>query len=405
MNVRIKKTDLFDKSDNYVFSKFLEEMGLSPFFQPISMNSGPIVEMEGKEVIMIGSNNYLGLSIDPRIKEAAINAIEKYGTGCSGSRFLNGTYDIHLELEKKLAQFTGKEAALLFSTGFQTNQGCIVPLISENDYIISDEENHASIIQGAMIVKGRMGKDKTLVYKHNDMADLERVLESLPEDSGKLVVFDGVFSMSGDIVDLPGLVQVTKKYNARLLLDDAHGLGVLGECGRGTANHFGLDDDVDIIMGTFSKSCASQGGYIAASKDVIEYTKYNSPAFMYSASMPPSQVASALKAIEIMESEPNRMERLFAIQHKIRTGLRGLGFNVLDGQVPIIPLMIGEDEKTFLFWKSLMEQGVFVNPVIYPAVPKDSGLLRLSFMSTLEDHHLNTILEKFEKVGREMGMI
>ncbi len=397
--------DLFDKCYAFKRHEEVKAMGLYPYFQPIYENYGPVVKMDGREIVMAGSNNYLGLTTDPRVKEAAIEAIKKYGTGCSGSRYLNGTLDIHIKLEEQLAEFVGKEAALLFSTGFQTNQGAIVPLVGKDEYVISDKDNHASIVQGTLISKGLWGSDVLVRYRHNDMKHLEEVISKLPLDAGKLIVTDGVFSMSGNIVNLPELVRIARKYNARIMLDDAHGLGVLGKGGRGTANHFGLDDQVDIIMGTFSKSFASLGGFIAGEKPVIDYIKHHSPALIFSASMTPAQVAAVLKALEIIKSEPERIERLHYNANKVRNGLKDLGFNVLDGQTPIVPVVIGDDLLTFKFWRKLFDNRIFVNAVISPAVPQGMQLLRLSFMATHEDKHLDFIIEKFEKVGKELALI
>lgn len=397
--------DLFDKCYAFKRHEEVKAMGLYPYFQPIYENYGPIVKMDGREIVMAGSNNYLGLTTDPRVKEAAIEAIKKYGTGCSGSRYLNGTLDIHIKLEEQLAEFVGKEAALLFSTGFQTNQGAIVPLIGKDEYVISDKDNHASIVQGTLISKGLWGSDVLVRYRHNDMQHLEEVISKLPLEAGKLIVTDGVFSMSGNIVNLPELVRIARRYNARIMLDDAHGLGVLGKGGRGTANHFGLDDEVDIIMGTFSKSFASLGGFIAGEKPVIDYIKHHSPALIFSASMTPAQVASVLKALEIIKSEPERIERLHYNANRVRRELKNLGFRVLDGQTPIVPVVIGDDLLTFKFWRLLFDNGVFVNAVISPAVPQGMQLLRLSFMATHEDKHLDIVIEKFEKVGKELALI
>ncbi len=397
--------DLFDKCYAFKRHEEVKAMGLYPYFQPIYENYGPVVKMDGREIVMAGSNNYLGLTTDPRVKEATIEAIKKYGTGCSGSRYLNGTLDIHIKLEEQLTEFVGKEAALLFSTGFQTNQGAIVPLIGKDDYVISDKDNHASIVQGTLISKGLWGNEVLVRYRHNDMKHLEEVISKLPLEAGKLIVTDGVFSMSGNIVNLPELVRIARKYNARIMLDDAHGLGVLGKGGRGTANHFGLDDQVDIIMGTFSKSFASLGGFIAGGKPVIDYIKHHSPALIFSASMTPAQVAAVLKALEIIKAEPERIERLHYNANKVRQGLKTLGFDVLDGQTPIVPVVIGDDLLTFKFWRALFDNGVFVNAVISPAVPQGMQLLRLSFMATHEDKHLDFVLEKFEKVGKELALI
>ncbi|TAL35200.1 MAG: aminotransferase class I/II-fold pyridoxal phosphate-dependent enzyme [Spirochaetes bacterium] len=399
--------DLFDKCRDFTLADEVKAMGLYPFFHPITGNEGPIVYMNNRKTVMAGSNNYLGLTTDPRVKEATIAATRKYGSGCSGSRFLNGSLDIHFELEEKLAEFTGKEAALLYSTGFQTNQGAIVGIIKKGDYIISDKENHASIIQGCLIAKATCGPETLVTYEHNDMMDLERVISRLPLDAGKLIVVDGVFSMNGDIINLPEVVRIARKYNARIMCDDAHSLGVLGDLGRGTANHFGLTADTDIIMGTFSKSLASQGGFISSEKNVLNFIKHNSPALIYNASMPAGQVAAVLKALEIMQAEPERIRKLHSNARKIRTGLRDLGFNVKDGETPVVPILINGDDMlfTFRFWRKLLDNGVFSNPVIYPAVPVGMQLIRLSFMATHEDEHLDFVLDRFEKIGRETKIL
>jgi 8-amino-7-oxononanoate synthase len=400
--------DLFDKCYNAPYVALADEvkkMGIYPYFHAISENDGPVVNMEGRKMVMAGSNNYLGLTADPRVKEAAAVALRKYGTGCSGSRLLNGTLDIHLKLEEDLAGFTGKEAALLFSTGFQTNQGCIVPMVKEGDYIISDKENHASIIQGTLIAKSLGNPDMLVKYEHNDMEDLERQISRLPIESGKLIVTDGVFSMNGHIVDLPELVLIARRYNARIMVDDAHGLGVLGDHGRGTADHFGLGDDVDIIMGTFSKSFASIGGFIASERKVIDYLKHHSPACIFSASMAPAQVAAASMSLEIMKTEPERIARLHYNADKVRNGLRDLGLRVFDAKTPIVTFLIGDDLLTFKFWRALFDNGVFSNPIIYPATPRGQQLIRMSFMASHEDWHLDFILEQCAKVSREFNLL
>ncbi|MFH0976353.1 MAG: aminotransferase class I/II-fold pyridoxal phosphate-dependent enzyme [Spirochaetota bacterium] len=390
--------DIFNKCIDFARHKELRDMGCYPYFCGISENQGPVVTMAGKKVIMAGSNNYLGLTDDARVKEAARQAITRYGTGCSGSRLLNGSYDIHTELEEMLAAFLGKEAALLFSTGFQTNQGAITPLMGRKDVLLCDKENHSSIFQGALIVKGTIGRDAVVKYRHNDMKDIENKLSKLPADYGKLIVTDGVFSMMGDIVNLPDLARIASKYNARIMIDDAHGLGVLGN-GRGTAQSFGLNDKADMIMGTFSKSFASLGGFIAACKPVIEYIKHHSPALIFSASMTPAQTATVKKTLEIIREEPHRMDRLYAVQKRVRTELKKMGYNVPDGIVPIIPVIIGDDLLTFRLWKTLFEKGIFVNAIISPAVPHSKQLLRLSFMSTHEDRHIDYLLEIFDDIA------
>jgi len=395
--------DLFDKCRSFTRADEVKKLGCYPYFKVIEANDGPVVTIEGRHLIMAGSNNYLGLTTHPKVKEAAINAVRKYGSGNSGSRFLNGTLDIHIQLEESLAKFIGKEAALTFSTGYQTNQGVIATLVGKDDYVISDKENHASIVVGTLMVKGSGGG--LARFQHNDMADLERVVSALPLDAGKLIVVDGVFSMSGDIVNLPALVSLAQKYNARVMVDDAHALGVLGTGGRGTASHFGLDGSVDLIMGTFSKSLASQGGFVAGDQKVMEYLKHHSSAFTFSASPTPAAAAAALAALEIIEEEPERIDRLRYNSNKIRNGLKDLGFSVIMGETAVVPVIIGDDMKTFIFWKGLFDAGVFVNAVISPAVPQGQQLLRTSFMATHEDAHLDQILHAFERVGKQLGII
>lgn len=397
--------DLFDKCHAFTRADEVRSIGYYPYFYPIYENDGPVVFMNGQRTIMAGSNNYLGLTTDPRVKEAAIAAIRKYGSGCSGSRLLNGTLDIHVELEEALADFVGKEAALLFSTGFQTNQGAIVPMIGDGDYIVSDSENHASIIQGTLIAKGRAGAGGLVKYEHNDMTDLERKISTLPHDAGKLLVTDGVFSMSGDIVNLPEVVRIAKKYNARVMVDDAHGLGVLGKGGRGTASHFGLDDQVDLIMGTFSKSLASLGGFIAAEKKVIDYLKHHAPAFIFSASMTPAQVAAARASLEIIKNEPELVERVHTNANRVRKGLKELGLRVIDAETPIVSIVIGDDMLTFMFWRKLFDGGVFNNPIIFPATPQGMQLIRMSFMASHEDWQLDFVIEQCGKIAREIGLL
>ncbi len=349
---------------------------------------------------MIGSNNYLGLTSHPQVKQAAIDAIKIYGSGCTGSRFLNGTLDIHEELERRLAQFMNKEVALVFSTGFQTNLGTISALVNKGDYIIMDRSDHASIVDGC-----RLSFGKVLKFRHSNMSDLKRVLSSLPKNSGKLIIVDGVFSMEGDIAKLPDIVDLAKKYHARVMVDDAHSIGVLGENGRGTAEHFNLEDDVDIIMGTFSKSFASIGGFIVGSEEVIHYVKHFSRALIFSASPPPSAVATVSKALDIIIAEPKRRKRLWQITHRMHKGFRELGFDIGDTETPIIPIMVGENLKTFKFWKMLFDQGLFANTAISPAVPPKTARIRTSYTATHTDAQMDKVLEVFEKVGKKMGVI
>ncbi len=349
---------------------------------------------------MIGSNNYLGLTQHPRIKKAAQDAIDKFGSGCTGSRFLNGTLSLHVELEEKLAEFMDAEAALVFSTGFQTNQGTISTIAGKDDVIFADRNNHASIVDGYRLSFGRVVK-----FKHNNMRDLERLLAASDGDTGKLIVVDGVFSMEGTLVDLPGVVKLAKRYGARVMVDDAHSVGVFGEHGRGTAEHFGLSDDVDITMGTFSKSFASLGGYISGSEDMIHFIKHHARALIFSASIPPANAASVIEAINIIQSEPERRERLWQNVRKMKRSYDELGFNTGNTESPIIPIIIGEDADTFVFWKKLYAAGVFSNPAISPAVPPGQALIRTSYMATHTDEELNKVLDIFEKVGRELNLI
>lgn len=395
--------DLFDKCRAFTRADEIKASGYYPYFHPIEGNEGPVVQIEGRKIIMAGSNNYLGLTAHPKVKEAAIEAVRKYGTGCSGSRFLTGTLDLHIELEEKLAEFIGKEAALLYSTGYQTAQGVIATLVQRGDYVLSDRDNHASIVAGNLMAKGAFAE--FVRYKHNSIADLERCLSEIPREAGKLVVSDGVFSTTGDIVDLPRLVEVAKKYNARVLIDDAHAIGVIGKGGRGTASHFGLENDVDLTYGTFSKTFASLGGFVASDAHVINYLKHHSPALIFSASPTPASVATVLATLEILKSEPWHVDKLIRNANKMRNGFKSLGFDVVDGQTAIVPVIVGDDMKAFMFWKELFENGVFVNVFISPGVPQGMQMMRTSYMSTHEDEHLDRILELFEKAGKSLGII
>lgn len=392
--------DLFDKCKKFTTAREVMALGLYPYFHPLSSGQDTGVVIDGLPMIMIGSNNYLGLTSHPEVKKAAIEAVEKYGSGCSGSRFLNGTLDIHVELEEKLAKFMHKEAALVYSTGFQTNLGTISTLVGKREFIITDRANHASIFDGCRLAFG-----ETVKFKHNNMADLKRVLIACGKNTGKLIVVDGVFSMEGEIVNLPEIVDLAKKYKARIMVDDAHGIGVLGENGRGTAEHFGLEDEVDIVMGTFSKSFASLGGFIAAKEEVIHFIKHFSRELIFSASMPPAAVAATIKALEIIQREPQRRKRLWEITHKMQKGYRDLGFDIGHTQTPVIPIIIGEDLKTFQFWKMLFENGIFANPIISPAVPKGRALIRTSYTATHTDEQMDKVLEVFACVGKKMGVI
>jgi 8-amino-7-oxononanoate synthase len=402
-SVAKQPVDLFQKCWSFTRADEIKAAGLYPYFRPIQENEGPVVQIEGRKIIMAGSNNYHGLTADPRVKEAARKAVEKYGTGCSGSRYLTGTLDIHVELEERLAAFFRREACLLYSTGFQTAQGIIPVLVQKGEFVVSDRDNHACIVAGQLIAKGSYAD--YVRYKHNDMADLERVVARLPQEAPKLVVSDGVFSTWGTIVDLPRLVAAARKHNARILIDDAHATGVIGEGGRGTASHFNLEKEVDMTMGTFSKTFSSLGGYVVSDRPVINYLKHHAPALIFSASPTPAAVAAALAALDILEKEPFRMKRLLENADKVRKGFRAMGFDVVDGQTAIVPVIIGDDTKAFIFWRHLFEAGVFVNVFVSPGVPPGMAMLRTSFMATHEDHHLNRIIEAFGDVGKKMGVI
>jgi 8-amino-7-oxononanoate synthase len=395
--------DLFQKCYNFTRADEVKALGFYPYFHAIQQNEGPVVKIEGRDVIMAGSNNYHGLTIHPKVIEAAMNALKKYGTGCSGSRYLTGTLDLHVRLEEKIADFLGKESCLLYSTGYQTAQGVIPTLAQKGEYIISDKDNHACIIAGNLMAKGSFVEFKR--YKHNEIDDLERVLSSLPHDTPKLVVSDGVFSTTGEIVHLPELVKACKKHNARMMIDDAHSTGVIGVGGRGTASEFGLTDEVDMIMGTFSKTFASLGGFVVSEKAVINYLKHHSSALIFSASPTPSSVAAAEAALEILKAEPERVTRLVKNADKMRKGFKDMGFNVIGGRTPIVPVILGDDILVFQFWRKLFDAGVFVNAFVSPGVPSNLAMLRTSYMATHEDVHLNRILEIFGDIGKQMGII
>lgn len=396
----IKKNDIFNKAYNFTKAEEVKEMGLYPYFKPLQATDGTVVKIDGREVIMAGSNNYLGLTNDPRTIQAAQEVIASYGTGCTGSRYLNGTLDLHLELEEKLTEFLQKEACVLFSTGYQTNEGSIQILAGRNDIIFSDKDNHACIVAGT-----QLSNAKTVRYRHNDMDQLRSLLEKADPDAGKLIVSDGVFSMSGMIAKVPELVQLAREFDARLYLDDAHAIGVIGEGGRGSASNFGLLDEIDLITGTFSKSFASLGGFIVGEREVIDYIRHQSPAHIFSASMPPANVATVLKALEILQEEPWRLQRLERISDYMRQELKAMGFNVWTSQTPIIPVVIGDMMDCFRFWKDLFEEGVYVNAVVPPAVPMNQALVRTSYMATHTDEHLERVLTAFRKVGIRHGVI
>jgi 8-amino-7-oxononanoate synthase len=395
--------DLFQKCLEFTRADEVKAAGFYPYFRPIEANEGPVVQIEGRMVIMAGSNNYLGLTAHPKVKEAARKAVEKYGTGCSGSRYLTGTLDLHIELEARLARFMGREACLLFSTGYQTAQGIIPTLVQRGEYVVTDKDNHACIVAGYMMAKGLFAE--FVRYKHNEMDDLERVISRLPLAAGKLIVSDGVFSTSGEIVNLPDLVPIAKKYNARILIDDAHAIGVIGKGGRGTASHFNLEKEVDMTMGTFSKTFASLGGFVVGSERVINYLKHHSPALIFSASPTPASVASALAALDVLEAEPQRVDKLRRNAKKMRDGFRQMGFRILDGITPIVPVIVGDDMLAFKFWRMLYDAGVFVNAFISPGVPPGMQMMRTSYMATHEDEHLDRILELFGDVGHKLGIL
>ncbi|MGC8830695.1 MAG: aminotransferase class I/II-fold pyridoxal phosphate-dependent enzyme [Verrucomicrobiia bacterium] len=375
-------------------------MGLYPYFRTISSAQDTEVIINGKKVLMLGSNSYLGLTNHPKIKEAAKAAVERFGTGCAGSRFLNGTLEIHLELEQALARLVNKEAVLLYSTGFQVNLGVISALVGKDDYVLADKSDHASIVDGCLLSQGEF-----IRFPHQDMEALEKRLQGIEPDAGKLIVVDGVFSMEGDIINLPEVVRLAKKYNAAVMVDDAHAIGVLGEKGAGTSNHFGLTEQVDLIMGTFSKSLASLGGFIAGDAQMIDYLKHHSRALIFSASMSPANAAAVKAALDIMVSEPERIQRLWHNTNRMRQGLLSLGFDLGVSQTPILPIYCRSLLNAFKFTKRLQEEGVFVNPVVSPAVPPGQELIRVSLMATHTDSQIDFALEKLGKIGKELGII
>jgi len=391
--------DILEKCYHFSVVKDAKETGIYPYFIPLDENEGTEVTYHGRRIIMCGSNNYLGLTKHPKVRQAALDAIERYGTSCTGSRFLNGNMTLHENLEAELADWVGKEDSLVFSTGMQVNLGTISALVGRSDVVILDKDNHASIVDGAFLSGGKIER-----YRHNDMDHLKRVLESLPEDQGKLLVVDGLFSMEGDIAPLPELVPLCKAYGVRVMVDDAHSTGVLGG-GRGTAAHFDMTDEVDLIMSTFSKSFASLGGFIAGDADVVDYIKHQARSLIFSASIPPSNAAAALAALEVMREEPERIVRVNQIADKMRAEYQRLGFDTGDSVTPVIPIVIGDDDMTFLTWKLLFENGVFVNPVISPAVSPGRQLLRTSYMATHTDEQMEQVLEIFAKIGKQLGLI
>ncbi len=391
--------DIFAKCAEFTIAREAIAGGYYPYFIPLEDTEGTEVVINGNKLIMIGSNNYLGLTTDPRVRRAAAEAVEKYGPSCTGSRFLNGTLTLHVDLERRLAEFVGKEAALIFSTGYQTNLGAISALVGRGDIVITDREDHASIIDGCLLARGEMRR-----FAHNDVDSLDRVLASCDEKAGRLVVVDGVYSMGGDIAPLPDIIEVCQRYHARLMVDDAHSVGVLGE-GRGTPAHFGVTDDVDLIMGTFSKSFASLGGFLAGTDEVIHYVQHMARSLIFSASPPASNVAAAAAALTIMIEEPERRERLLATAARMRREYARLGFNVGDSQTPVIPIYIGDDTLTLGLWKALFDAGVYTNCVIPPGVPPGKSLLRTSYMATHTEEQMDRVLETFALVGKAVGII
>ncbi len=391
--------DIFEKCYGYTEAKEAIANGTYPYFIPMSESEGSEAVFQGHRLIMCGSNNYLGLTTDPRVHRAAIEAVERFGTSCTGSRFLNGTLELHEQLERELADWVGKQAALVFSTGMQTNLGTISALVMRGDVIVLDKDDHASIVDGA-----KLGWGDTRRFKHNDMADLERVLASIPKQKGRLVVVDGLYSMGGDLAPLREIAALCSKYGARLMVDDAHGIGVMGG-GRGSAAHLGVTSQVDLIMSTFSKSFASLGGFIAGDEPVIHYIKHHARSLIFSASIPAANAAAALAALQIMRAEPERVQRLTAIGDRMRGGLREMGFNIGNSVSPIIPIIIGDRPRTLMAWRMLFDEGVFVNPILSPAVPEGMNLLRTSYMASHTDEQITRVLEAYCQVGKSLGLI
>ncbi len=404
LDSKVKKVPLFKKCFSFKRAENLIQAGLFPYFREIQESEGPVVQIEGKKVIMAGSNNYLGLTTHPKVREAAIQAINKYGTSCSGSRFLTGTIDLHNQLEEELSGFLGKEAALVFSTGFQAGQGVISTLVGRGEYILADKDNHASLVAGHLISKST--GSHIIRYNHLNNDHLETHLRQLPADAGKLIISDGVFSTYGEIINLPEIIQLAKKYNAQVLVDDAHALGVIGESGRGTGHYFHQSHDVDLILCTFSKTLASIGGFVAGDKVVIDFIKHQSPAFIFSASPSPPNVAAALAALNILRNEPQRIQQLRFNADYVRKGLQELGFEVLNGETAIVPVIVPNEETAFKMWKILYEEeNIFVNVFVPPAAPAGKAMLRNSFMATHATHHLNRVLEGYKKAGKKLNII
>ena len=395
----LQHVSLFDKCKNFTRAREIQAAGLYPYFKPISESEDTVVVIDGQKKVMMGSNNYLGLTHHPKVLEAAKAALERYGSGVTGSRFLNGTLDLHERLETCLAEFFGKEAALVFSTGYQANLGLISCLVGRGDVVLLDKLDHASIVDGA-----KMSFGETSRFTHADLTQLERLLQR-SGDKGVMIIVDGIYSMEGDIADVPNLVKLAQRYGAALALDDAHSVGVLGPKGDGTAAHFGLVDEVDIIVGTFSKSLASIGGFIAGSDSVIHYLKHHSRPLIFTAALPPANTAGVLAALDVMIAEPERRDRLWENTRRLHEGFRSLGFDIGPSQTPIVPVLIGPLEKTFLFWRKLFDAGVFTNPVVPPAVPPSECRLRTSLMATHTPEQIDFALETFARLGKELGVI
>ena len=396
---------IFDKCLDFTEAEEARQTGIYPFFKPIERSDGTKVYIGGREMLMAGSNNYLGLANDPRLKEAARKAVERYGTSCSGSRFMNGTLDLHEELEAQLAEFVGKEASLCFSTGYQTNLGAISALIGRGEHILTDKLNHASIMDGIFLSIGIHKQINLHRFRHNNMTELEDLLKKIPAKEPKMIVTDGVFSMEGDFAELPEMKRLSDKYNAGLYLDEAHAIGVAGENGRGTAEHYNDFNLADVVMCTFSKSFGSLGGFVAGDARVIDYIKHFSRPLIFSASMPPANIAAAMKALEIIKTEKDRIARIQQIAVKMVDGFKSIGFNVGNACTPIVPLIIGDYDKTFMFWKAMFERGIYVNPVISPAVPPNRSLIRTSYMAIHTDAELDWFLEVAGEEGRKIGII
>lgn len=394
-----ERVDIFEKTKLFTRAREAEAMGIYPFFIPFDDSEGTVVIYEGREILMIGSNNYLGLTTHPHVREAAAQAVHDYGTSCTGSRFMNGTLALHHELEERLASFIGKEKVLVFSTGYQTNLGVISAIAGRGDVVVTDKEDHASIIDGTILSMAEMKR-----FRHSDMADLERVLARLPKDVGKIVIVDGVYSMGGDIAPLPDIIPLCERYGARLLVDDAHSMGVLAG-GRGTSAHFGVTDDVDLITGTFSKSFASIGGFAGGSDDVMHYIKHHARSLIFSASLPASNTAAVLAALDVIENEPDYVQRLWDNAAFMKQGLTELGFDIGESETPIIPIIVGDEMRTILFWKALFEEGLFTNPVIPPGVPPNKSLLRTSYMATHTRPQLERALDILDVVGHRLDIL